>query len=52
MPTPALPDDVLIEAVRLRNQHPTLAAAAKAAGLLSQTATNSACGPCAAMASK
>jgi hypothetical protein len=33
MPTPALPDDVLIEAVRLRNEHPTLAAAAKAAGL-------------------
>lgn len=33
MPTPPLPDEVLIEAVQLRNQHKTLRAAADAAGL-------------------
>lgn len=33
MPTPALPDEVLQEAVRLRNAHTTLAEAAEAAGL-------------------
>jgi hypothetical protein len=33
MPTPHLHDDVLLEAVALRNQHPTLLAAANAAGV-------------------
>lgn len=33
MPTPALPDDVLLEAVKLRSEHTTVAAAAAAAGL-------------------
>lgn len=33
MPTPALPDHVLLEAVRLRNQYKTLAEAAAAAGM-------------------
>lgn len=37
MPTPPLSDEVLLEAVRLRNQHRTLKAAADAAGLSWQT---------------
>lgn len=33
MATPPLPDEVLIEAVKVRNQHPTLQAAARALGI-------------------